>query len=1353
MEALSAGINNGIILTSTLWNQSGTIYVDGEELPDYTYNQYCPDASSSDKTKTLTGCTNTADSQIIYYWIEQGKNLTLKVSTSDYFYLKTATTTTTTTEGMSNGDNSEGINFFGYDEEEDYTKYFVSDTANVGEGTLSGLNNSLASTSRVGNGDFIAALNFYCGVKNHSGYSVSSTGTYWKYGAYTDGTNAAAYAAAGFDSYYSVSRINGGAAGALFFQNDGLSDVGYSIIRENLDYGEPIRVGIPGHDIYLDGYRKTDNGYEYHLNYGWGTQSSATRWYTEAELTTSVNSGKTEPPLYIEFVIVDISPDVTVSVTSARGDYYGGSFLRGIERINHIVNEKSTTFSFDDSVHNSVIGMESSAPITSKVDVAFQNINAAVITTASSLLSSARGMTFAFNDGAMGVNSSSASYVINETGSNALNISLNSSYLYSGYYSAGAEALNDLLYRASGTGYSYGEFDDSFYSSIKGNAVKSGSAADIITLSGGSGIYGGLDLGGGSNVLNIENGSVFCGSFTGSVNTLTVNMTVDSPDYSGPMAVVKDSSSFTSFYNATGGVLNVTLTDDVIDNMPKVYNLLSGASSDVTKNFSVSLTAPGVSGEILDYANPESGNYVLSYEGSNLGLLYLPGSVEKDRVNLYYGEYLINSGKTLSGVSVNSGLRLEVLGGGYADTITVNASGLMELYSGGSASSNTISVGGTMNVYGGASVNDTAVAGTMNVNRAAQAADITVSAGGMVSLSSGGVLTGSLKIADGGSVEASGGTIRLDISSAKPESSSPIIENISLVSGSPNFVLKMDDYLGDNNHQAEGYYFLATGAAGMDYPITVTTASHELGTLTVNSTLLSGGYSCSLTVNDDGNLGLTVAAPGDQTVMIKHSGSVSGAKNSTETLILKPDYSGIYNLYGSFDEKLNGSAVTLYNGKNKVATGTVKNGKLIFNNGKTVLLDSAVEYTVVLKNNAKGESGSKYSFNYTLQGVSVYWKGRHDDDTPDGRAPVTVEDAPITLAPSKDDDPGWVGFSDAVDYQRFELTYATSLSLSILSNDPIKVTIYDKNMRSMQSVTLKNKSGFQITETTKNKLLEAGTYYLKVESTTAAKGGRGGDYTVSVNSNSSFFDKGDNSDDVRSTSLPLIKVSEPCVLESNGWVGYGDTVDYKRIRLDNAAKLSFTVNANDTVKFQILNASGKVLQTTNVKASGKTVSVSTKELFMDAGEYYLAVTPANASKGGSADYSLSVNSGSRFFPAGDNSDDTWKKASGQTPRLMGEEITGWVGYGDPADFIKFELDSKGQLSLDLDKVTADAYRSKEVKLTCLDVAGKAVALKLYDDQTLISQKNITAGLYYLGVTCANVKKYDTEYSVTTGLLA
>ena len=266
---------------------------------------------------------------------------------------------------------------------------------------------------------------------------------------------------------------------------------------------------------------------------------------------------------------------------------------------------------------------------------------------------------------------------------------------------------------------------------------------------------------------------------------------------------------------------------------------------------------------------------------------------------------------------------------------------------------------------------------------------------------------------------------------------------------------------------------------------------------------------------------------------------------------------------------------------------------------------------------------------------------------------------------------------------------------------------------------------------------------------TNAKNGGYADYTVTLNDKSAFFTKGDNSDDRYEDSKHWGVLTAPGFLESN-WVGFGDEYDYRKFTLATGAKLSFTVNACDAVKFQILNAAGKVLQTTNVKANA---SVNTKELFADAGEYYLAVTSTNAKKGGNADYSLEVNGCSRFFPAADNSDDTWQQASSQSAKLPGEEITGWVGFGDPADFIKFELASAGQLSLNLDSATADAYSRKEVKLSCLDQNGKSLALSQYDCQTLISKTAVSDGIYYLGVTCANVKKYDTSYSVTAGLLA
>ena len=162
---------------------------------------------------------------------------------------------------------------------------------------------------------------------------------------------------------------------------------------------------------------------------------------------------------------------------------------------------------------------------------------------------------------------------------------------------------------------------------------------------------------------------------------------------------------------------------------------------------------------------------------------------------------------------------------------------------------------------------------------------------------------------------------------------------------------------------------------------------------------------------------------------------------------------------------------------------------------------------------------------------------------------------------------------------------------------------------------------------------------------------------------------------------------------------------------------------------------------------------NSKDILVTAGTYYLQVQSTNAKKGGDADYTVALDDSSRFFPAGDNSNDTWQAASEKPAKLQGEEITGWVGYGDAKDFIKFELNGNGQVQLDLDGATANAFNAKQIKLTCLDANGKSVALTAFDGDTLISKKAVAAGNYYLGVTCANVKKYDTSYSVTTGLLA
>ena len=98
-------------------------------------------------------------------------------------------------------------------------------------------------------------------------------------------------------------------------------------------------------------------------------------------------------------------------------------------------------------------------------------------------------------------------------------------------------------------------------------------------------------------------------------------------------------------------------------------------------------------------------------------------------------------------------------------------------------------------------------------------------------------------------------------------------------------------------------------------------------------------------------------------------------------------------------------------------------------------------------------------------------------------------------------------------------------------------------------------------------------------------------------------------------------------------------------------------------------------------------------------------------------------------------------------------LTGWVGFGDTADFYKFEVTDAGKISLELDEATKNALSSKEIKFSCLNSKGSSVALAAFKGDTLDSSKTLAEGVYYLGVTCANVQKYDTNYNVSIGMLA
>ena len=429
-------------------------------------------------------------------------------------------------------------------------------------------------------------------------------------------------------------------------------------------------------------------------------------------------------------------------------------------------------------------------------------------------------------------------------------------------------------------------------------------------------------------------------------------------------------------------------------------------------------------------------------------------------------------------------------------------------------------------------------------------------------------------------------------------------------------------------------------------------------------------------------------------------------------------YAGRYTLSGDFGQ-LNGS-VSIVQGKKTVASGKIKKGDLTFNKGKDVLLDAANEYDLVVKNSDKGKSASAYSL--SLNATVLFTEGDTSDDWTDlktaGAAGAvdkttlgTISGSSTTLIPG-----GWVGYGDAEDYLMFTLTDAASLSLDLSATDAAAFTIStlvsktDKkgvttySLKKLQSTKLAApKNSASTTATTKELLLTAGTYYLGVQSTNAAKGGNAA-YTVAVNtSKTSFFTQGDTSDD-NWQSLTVAPLSSGETLAN--WVGFGDAIDYRELNVNENGgfyRLDLSGVSND-VKVTVYavqekrNKQGVMVQSLkkvkSVTATAKKPAASTGDLCLAAGtQYFAAVEAPKAAKAQNSGYQLAMQEEGVFK----RGNETWENATPLTGESWEGLLTSAAG-GDKTDC--FDLSG-------IDGFTLDAGAGK-VKVSFFDEQQKAV---------------------------------------------
>ena len=319
------------ILLSTLWSQDG-IFDIGDNTT-ITYNEYCPTDPNTQES-SLTGCTNTAAGQIIYYFVEKkGLALTLTLEnsdeyTSDYYGLVIQIKADGSTPGT--------LSFAAVN---DYLSGFELDSAEHG-----------------------AALLYACGVIQQADYSSEGTSTGWIPNLFIRaGLTSADIARSYWGNCYWSLQIGYG--------QYNFTDEGFEVLIENLEAGRPVGASIPGHAVVIDGYDWDED--KFHVNYGWGKYTEETRWYTRQEMQ-DLN--------FNEFVY-DLRTDHQQVFTVTDSRVYGtGTMIRAIEQANAMTGDNTVEFS--SAVENQAL--ELTGRINLSADIEIDHFNMLVSITDSS---------------------------------------------------------------------------------------------------------------------------------------------------------------------------------------------------------------------------------------------------------------------------------------------------------------------------------------------------------------------------------------------------------------------------------------------------------------------------------------------------------------------------------------------------------------------------------------------------------------------------------------------------------------------------------------------------------------------------------------------------------------------------------------------------------------------------------------------------------------------------------------------------------------------------------------------------------------------------------------------------------
>lgn len=302
--------------------------------------------------------------------------------------------------------------------------------------------------------------------------------------------------------------------------------------------------------------------------------------------------------------------------------------------------------------------------------------------------------------------------------------------------------------------------------------------------------------------------------------------------------IVEEDGSFTIFSN---GIANSTTV-----NPRGILKVFSGGTAQSVK---------------------ENGGCVIVEDGSTLSFA---SNTFSDLV--LETDATVHSGTTANKITIEKNGCLDIYSGGTANNAEVNYYGDLNVFSGGTANNTVINDEGNVTVLGEAnttivngwgvfSVASQGVANRININDCGSAfvgfrgtaSVVTVQSNALLSVLSGGKITGRISFADGAYISAYTGAIfDFDLTSIEPDASARI-NNLSVVRGTPTYTVTV------SNAQKDGSYTLANHADSFNEVITIQNVfGQALGKLSVDESITIEKVRYSLNLSKD-NLILTIS--------------------------------------------------------------------------------------------------------------------------------------------------------------------------------------------------------------------------------------------------------------------------------------------------------------------------------------------------------------------------------------------------------------------------------------------------------------------------------------------------------------